>query len=139
MIVIFVLQVLALNARLKLSKDELRTGAFIVLHRWDDLGSQPQKHCQDLLCDTIGKEPKTKDKIVELLKYRGHRELLAAFQEWELPRFPVNGHRLLELGVPKGPALAKTLAAFRNKWKETGYKLNQEELLEYLDEIKKDL
>ena len=103
------------------------------------MGEDPMKYCQDLLCDTIGKEPKTKDKITELLKYLGRKDLLDSFHEWDLPKFPVSGHRLLELGVPKGPALAKTLNALRQKWKDTGYIYNQEELLGLLEEIQKNM
>lgn len=132
-------QVNALHARLKLSKEELRTGIFIIMHREDDMGPSPMKYCQDLLCDTVGKEPKTKDKICELLKYLGKGDILEQFNTWNLPKFPVSGVRLLESGVPKGPTLARALNGLRQKWKETDYKLSEEELLKYVDEVKKDL
>merc|ERR1712004_824873 len=132
-------QVNALHARLKLSKDELRTGIFIILHREDDMGNNVFKYCQDLLCDTVGKEPKTKDKIAELLKYRGCSDILEQFNEWNLPKFPVSGVTLLKHGVPKGPTLAKVLNGLRQKWKETDYKLNEEELLVYVDEVIKNI
>lgn len=39
----------------------------------------------------------------ELLKYHGNKDLLQKFREWKLPRFPVTGHKLIELGIQKGP------------------------------------
>ncbi len=91
------------------------------------------------MCDTVGKEPKTKDKIIELLKYRGMPEVLSDFVDWDLPRFPLSGHRLLERGVEKGPKLAKTLAALRQKWKESKYTYTQEDLLAFVDELKETI
>ena len=119
-----------------MSKDELRTGIFIINHRNDDPGTNKFKYCQDLLCDSVGKEPKTKDKISELLKYWGDSDTLDEFSKWDLPKFPVNGHKLIERGIKKGPMLAKTLNALRQIWKESGYTLTEDDLLDHLDKIK---
>jgi len=110
---------------------------FIIGHRGDDLGKDRLRYCQDLVCDAAGKEPRLKDKICELLKYRNCRDILTEFNNWIPPKFPVNGIQLLERGVPKGPALARTLDALRLKWKESGYTLTQEQLLDFLDEVRK--
>lgn len=130
-------QVHHLHERLKLSKNELQLGLFIIEHRGDDFGKDPFRYCQDLFCDAAGKDPKLKDKICELLKYRSCCDVLTEFNSWMPPRFPLNGHLLLERGVAKGPALARTLDALRLKWKESGYSLTQCALLDMIDEAKK--
>ena len=122
-----------------MSKEELRTGLFTIAHRGDDLGSNPLRQCQDLYTDTAGKEPKTKEKICELLKYLNKRELLKTFSEWEPPRFPVTGYNLIQMGVGKGPLFAKILNGLRQKWKESGYTASLDELLSHVEEMKKTI
>ena len=126
-----------MHERLKLSRNELQLGLFIVEHRHDDFGADPLRYCQDLFCDAAGKDPKLKDRICELLKYRNCRDVLHEFDSWTPPRFPVGGVRLLERGVKKGPTLARTLDALRAKWKESGYTLTEDQLLDMLDDVQK--
>ena len=130
------MQVYKMNERLKLSNNEVRLGVFIVNHRHDDFGSDAFMHCQDLLCDTPGNYGKTREDVCELLKYLGQKDTLDKFTSWELPKFPISGHKLIERGVKKGPILAKRLAALREKWKESRFTLTEVELMEYLEEVK---
>ena len=132
----FCFQVCKLNERLKMSRIEQRLGIFIVNHREDDFGENKLDYCQDLMCDISGKEPKTKEKIIELLKYLGYFDVLEQFNEWDLPKFPVNGIALLEVGVPRGPSLAVTLNGLRQKWKESRFTLTEQELIKFADEYK---
>ena len=119
-----------------MSRNEQRLGIFIVNHREDDFGDDKFDHCQDLMCDISGKEPKTKEKIMELLKYLGYFDVLEQFKEWDLPKFPVNGIALLEAGVPKGPPLAVALNGLREKWKESRFTFTEQELIKFADEYK---
>ncbi len=128
-------QVIKLNERLKMSREEVRLALFIINHREDVIGEDKMRYCQDLLCDTIGKERRTKEKICELLKYIGEKELLLDFGKWDLPKFPVNGIALLEAGVPKGPKLAKMIDALRQKWKESRYTFTEKDLMGFVPEI----
>lgn len=120
-----------------MSRNELRLGVFIINHREDNVGDDKLRFCQDLMCDTADKEPKNKEKIVELLKYLGHSDVLETFQSWDLPKFPVSGIALLEAGVPRGPKLAIALKALREHWKKSNYTFTEKELLELADEFKK--
>ena len=129
-------QVYKLNERLKMSRNEQRLGIFVVNHREDDFGDNKLDYCQDLMCDISGKEPKTKEKIIELLKYLGYFDVLVQFNEWDLPKFPVNGISLLEAGVPRGPSLAVALSGLRQKWKESRFTLTEQELIKLGDEYK---
>lgn len=124
------------HERVKMSRDEQRLGLFIIQHRGDDFGSDPFHHCQDLLCDTAGKEPRTQDRICELLKYLDNREVLKRFKAYTPPKFPITGYQLIEKGVPKGPIFAKILAALRDIWKKSNYTLSAEELMDYVEELK---
>lgn len=131
------LQVYKLHDRLKLSNMELKLGLFIVNHRHDDFGKDEFTYCKDLMCDTAGKEPKVKEKVCELLKYLGKRDLLDQVEAYEMPKLPVTGHKLIAHGIPKGKALGCALDFLRKKWKESGYLCTEEELLEHLEEFKK--
>ena len=119
-----------------MSKNEHRFGVFIINHREDDFGDNALHYCQDLMCDLSGKESKTKEKIMELLKYRGYFDVLEQFKEWDLPKFPVNGITLLEAGVPKGPSLSVALKGLRKKWKESRFTFTEQELIKFVDECK---
>ncbi|KAK7103102.1 hypothetical protein V1264_018065 [Littorina saxatilis] len=128
-------QVYALNKRLKMSKEEVKTSLFILTHRADPIPTPPLRYCMDLHNDTVAREPKVKDRISELLKYRGEAALLAEFQTWTPPRFPITGHDLFSKSVPKGPVFAKTLNDLRALWKESNYTLTKEDLLDRIEEV----
>jgi hypothetical protein len=38
--------------------------------------------------------------VCEVLKYKGKSVLLSEFEQWNVPRFPLNGNILKEKGVP---------------------------------------
>ena len=89
-------EMLAVHQRLKLSAFERDLGLFIVTHREDIPTPHPQplKPYQQLLADYRASKGVGRQFIVELLRYRGQHQLAAEFQEWKLPRFPVNGATL---------------------------------------------
>ena len=119
-----------------MSKNELRLGLFIIKHRDDEIGDNKMRYCQDLMCDTMGKEPKNKEKIVELLKYMGHLSVIGQFEQWILPKFPINGIALLEAGIPTGPELATALDTLKQKWKDSNYTFTEKELMELAGKFK---
>lgn len=55
---------------------------------------------QLLVVNSKGKTHDTKEWVCEVLKYRGDRTLLKEFEQWSVPRFPLNGYMLKEKGVP---------------------------------------
>ncbi|KAK6180846.1 hypothetical protein SNE40_008824 [Patella caerulea] len=131
-------QVYELDQRLKLSKEEIRLALFIIDKRSQDFEeSVPLKYFSDLIVDA--KEPKMKERILELIKYKGDTALLRTISEWSPPKFPITGHDLTQKNVPKGPIFAKTLNELRNIWKEKNYQITKEELLLELDRIVKQL
>ena len=122
---------------MKLSKDEQRTGLFIIQHRDDKLPADPFQYCEDLHCDTVIKNIKAKEHIMELLKYLGKRETLERFKTWQPPKFPLKGHKLLALGV-KQRDMSKILDKLRVIWKESHYTLTEEELAARVEELKNE-
>lgn len=128
---------MALHKRVKMSKDELQLGLFILAHRNDDFGAKPFDYFEDLICDMPGHPQKAMEKVDELVKYRNLRTVLEELASWTPPKFPVSGLKLAEFGVPRGKQYAKVLGFLRAKWRESRYTLGEEGLLEFVDEAKK--
>lgn len=61
------------------------------------------------------------------------------FPKTELPRFPISGHDLTQNEVPRGPKFTSTLNELRRIWKESGYKLNKEDLIEKIPSVLENL
>jgi len=121
-----------------MSNEEKELGLFIVGHRGDDFGVEPFEHCQDLVCDFHDSPARRKRQLCELLKYLNLRPTLEQVVDWSPPRFPVRGDQVLLAGVPKGPSVGKVLYYLQQKWKETRYKLDAEELLKFIEEAKQN-
>jgi poly(A) polymerase len=41
--------------------------------------------------------------------------------DWTPPRLPISGHRLMALGLPEGPRIARTIRAIEKQWVEDGF------------------
>lgn len=124
-----------LIARVKCSKREQEILLHIVWHR-DAATLYTSKDIQDHLVDMVIGNKRNKDISLlytcELLKYCGHTKLLKEIQEWEMPKFPVNGLLVGEKGVPRKKikfAMHDLLA----EWKKSNYTLGTDELLDTLD------
>jgi len=122
-----------------MSNEEKELGLFIVGHRNDDFGSEPFEHCQDLVCDFHDHTARRKRHLCELLKYLNLRPTLERVVDWVPPRFPVRGDQVLLAGVPRGPAVGRVLTYLQQKWKETRYQLDAEELLKFIEEAKQNI
>jgi len=128
-----------LRNRVKMSNEEKDLGLFIVGHRSDDFGVELFEHCQDLVCDFHDSPARRKRHLCELLKYLNLRPTLEKVVDWNPPRFPVHGEQVLLAGVPKGRSVGKVLSYLQQKWKESRYKLDAEELLEFIEEAKQNI
>jgi poly(A) polymerase len=64
-----------------------------------------------------------------------HRALLADAASWTPVTFPVKGRDALRLGVPKGPAVSRVLAAVERWWEDGDYRATREECLDKLKEL----
>ena len=118
-----------------MSTDELKTGLFIVNHRDKDPGSDKHKFYQHLLVGVSGKEPKTKNRICELLKYKGLHDDEEFIRNWKLPKLPINGQDVMDIVGKKGPITGKVLDELRRRWILSDFKLTKDELLSQIGEI----
>lgn len=110
----------------KLSNNEKRLGSFVAQHRHHGYSPDtPLKFYQDLLVDGT---PLTS--VRELLHYCGLDKTAEEVGEWTVPRLPVNGKDLKEVGFKAGPEFGRLLRTMRSRWKESYFTLSREELLE---------
>lgn len=123
--------VIKLDLRLKISKEEKNLGLFIMKHRRDLIKAidspEPLKPYQDFIIDS--REPDMNSRICELLKYQGEEHLLKEMQEWSVPSFPISGHDLRKMGISSGKEIGTVLQQLRDQWKKSGYQMDKEELL----------
>ena len=110
----------------KLSNREAKLGLFVAQHRAQAyIMDTPLKAYQDLLVDGY-----PLSLVAEVLLYCGREQLCRELQAWTVPRMPVNGHHLIEAGVPPGRSVGRQLNALLSRWKESYYTLNKQELLD---------
>uniref|UniRef100_A0A1I8JNE2 DUF222 domain-containing protein n=1 Tax=Macrostomum lignano TaxID=282301 RepID=A0A1I8JNE2_9PLAT len=89
---------------------------------------------QDLAALTSGKDPRTKQRVVQLLLYTGQAAtLLPTISQWWPPKFPVNGHSILSnwrLSIAgKGPILGQIIDLLRLEWRDSRYTADEATLL----------
>lgn len=112
--------------RWKLSNNEKRLGVFIVGHRKQAYQpDMPSKACHDFLVDGVPRRT-----AVELLHYCGRDDLARELQEWKVPKFPLSGKDLQTIGFKPGPLLGRVLRHLQDKWKESYFTLDRDDLME---------
>ncbi|XP_077181344.1 CCA tRNA nucleotidyltransferase 1, mitochondrial [Paroedura picta] len=126
--------VLRLDLRLKISKEEKNLGLFLLKHKnflvKASDAAEPLKLYKDYVLDS--REPDAVSKICELLKYQGEEDLLKEMQNWSIPTFPVSGHDLRKIGISSGKEIGIHLQQLRDQWKKSGYQMEKEDLLSYV-------
>ncbi|XP_046402301.1 CCA tRNA nucleotidyltransferase 1, mitochondrial [Ischnura elegans] len=127
------------HARIKLSAYERDLGIFIVNNRDIKEQSNPLRQYQTLLALSKFKQNDVREWIRELLKYKGNIPTLEEFDQWKLPKFPINGNILLEKGVPGGKKMGPVLTKLKEYWIENDFKTSPEELMEKLPEVMNEL
>jgi len=128
-------EMLKLNQRLKLSSYERELGLFVCMNREDKLCEDPLFPYQILLVKATRKENDIREYIEQILTYRGDTKLLSQFQEWEAPKFPINGHHLNSRGITGGRLFHHILEALKKRWINSNFTLSEEQLLDNFEEI----
>jgi len=85
--------------------------------------------------DAKSKPRDTRQFIEEVLRYRGQLDLLEQFQQWEAPRFPVNGHHLKEAGCAQGRLMSLVMDKLRDEWKRADFDIELDKLLDKIPEV----
>ncbi|CAD6229916.1 GSCOCG00006640001-RA-CDS [Cotesia congregata] len=122
-----------LHERLKLSAYQRDLAVFVTTHRDDELLPYPLYPFQCQLLKS-NKPMVTKEYIKEVIKYLGNFELLKPFEEWNPPKFPVNGHDL-KPHVTYPVLIAHTINALKDSWLLDGCKTSKEELMKRAPDI----
>lgn len=123
-----------MDLRLKVSKEEKTLGLFLVKHRDSLCKSEEEPASLRPFTDFIfdSREPDSKSKVCELLKYQGEDELLSELQRWTVPLFPISGHDLRKMGITSGKEIGAILQKLRDIWKKSRYEMDKDELLSHV-------
>lgn len=58
--------------------------------------------------------------------------ILSSLKNWEVPKFPLTGKDLLNLGFDEGKEMGESLKAAEEWWEESNYTPNKQEILEFV-------
>jgi len=58
---------------------------------------------------------------IDRLLLTGNAAAASNLANWSAPRLPISGGMLIELGIPEGPAVARTLKQIEERWIEAGF------------------
>ncbi|XP_068233160.1 CCA tRNA nucleotidyltransferase 1, mitochondrial [Palaemon carinicauda] len=123
-------------ARIKCSKREREILLFVMEHRDMAMRAESFKEIQDLVVDVVIGEKRNKDialsYVNELLKYAGKVDFQSQLNDWEIPKFPVNGNMISEKGVPR-KKIKYAMSDLICEWKKSSFTLSSDELLNLLD------
>ena len=97
----------------------------------------PVNNTNPLLQQLQGKEKNVLAYTLEVLKYRGDRDLFDELSRWQIPRFPISGKDLIAAGVPKGRGFGEFLDKLKDRWMESNFTSSREELLKTVTEMLK--
>jgi tRNA nucleotidyltransferase (CCA-adding enzyme) len=67
--------------------------------------------------------------VMELMKIQKRKEDFEAIKTWEIPIFPVTGGDLIKQGFKQGPDLGNQLKAMKQRWIDSDYTLEKEQLI----------
>nr|XP_045624573.1 CCA tRNA nucleotidyltransferase 1, mitochondrial-like [Procambarus clarkii] len=125
-----------LIARVKCSKKEQEIMLHIIRYRDFAIQATSFKEIKDHIVDIVIGEKRNKDiallYVSELLKYACRIDYLEQIKEWNVPKFPVNGHMVMEKGVSR-KKIKLALADMLKEWKKSDFSSSAEELLHTLD------
>ena len=116
----------------KICKKDMELGSFIVDHRRKVLSEHTElKYFQDLLVDGSRSE-----NVMQLLHYCDRLEYVGQLKEWVVPKIPLTGKHLINAGIKPGSEIGRLLRLAKDKWKESYYAMNTEELIHYVNSIR---
>lgn len=67
--------------------------------------------------------------VMELMKIQKRKEDYEAIKTWKIPIFPVTGGDLIKQGFKQGPDLGNQLKAMKQRWIDSDYTLEKEQLI----------
>lgn len=128
-------EVMKLHARLKLSNLDRDLALFLIQHREYKPCEKPLKPYQQLVvAQNANKCNVYREYVKEVLKYRGAVQLLNEFEQWVMPKFPINGNALKER-VPDRRIMGDVIIELKKIWVDQDFKLNDVQLLDFIPNI----
>jgi len=132
-------EVIKLHERLKLSNSDRDLAIFLVQHRECKPCEKSLKPYQQLvLLQQVKKYNILKEDVKELLRYCGAMQLLDEFEQWVIPKFPINGNILIKY-VPMKKMIGSVLIELKRIWIDADFKLTAEQLMEHVPSIVSEL
>ncbi|KYQ56083.1 tRNA-nucleotidyltransferase 1, mitochondrial [Trachymyrmex zeteki] len=132
-------EVIKLHERLKLSNSDRDLAIFLVQHRKCKPCEKPLKPYQQLvLLQQIKRYDILKEDVKELLRYCGAMQLLDEFEQWVIPKFPVNGSMLMK-HVPVKKMIGSILIELKRIWIDADFKLTDDQLIKHVPSIVSEL
>lgn len=128
-------EVVNLHSRLKLSNLDRDLAFFLIEHREYKPCEKPLKPYQQLVCaQNASKYNVYREYVKEVLKYCGAVELLDEFEQWEMPKFPINGNTLKE-HVKEYKMIGHVMVELKKIWVDKDFKLTDVQLIDHIPNI----
>lgn len=120
---------------MKCSSRHKQLGHFLLNHRYSiqpDDGSDPLSPYKTLILHATPTQQVILHRYaIELLKYQGHIDLLHQLQSWSIPTFPLNMWDLGQHGLLSTQQCSRCLRLLKEQWRNTGYRMNKDQLIEF--------
>jgi len=131
-------EMMKIRKRLRLSNADLSVGLFIIRNRaMDSSGENMMNKYEDILVSSYRKDKNTLQSFFEFIKYSGNIHVMKYFENYQIPKFPINGTLLKKETSLKGRALGEMMNKLFELWQHSRYQLTCEQLLEiYHQELK---
>ncbi|XP_065347466.1 CCA tRNA nucleotidyltransferase 1, mitochondrial isoform X1 [Cloeon dipterum] len=141
-------EALVLHKRLKLSAYERDLLLFITLHherKWsmkplNDNGEFYLRPYQAIVAMSRDKPKDTKEWTVQLLLHIGQPSMAQQIEDWEVPKFPVNGHMMKEHAPEiNGKQLGVLGQELRQLWTDSDFKMDAEDLVKHIPHLVEEI
>jgi len=128
-------EVMELHVRLRVSNFDRDLALFLIQHREYKPCEKPLKPYQQLVfTQNTNKYNVYREYVKEILKYRGAVELLDEFEQWTIPKFPINGNTLKE-HVPEQWIIGDVMNKLKRIWVDKDFKLTDAQLINHIPNI----
>lgn len=106
----------------KLSNEVYEFLKFGLDHRWKSFN---KKNVSEMLV----RNPRVRSLLSLLMDFNGNEGLKKFIESWEIPKFPVNGYDLEDMGIKPGKEMGSILNRLKTLWINSDYTLTKDELI----------
>ena len=131
-------EIMDVYTRLRLSAFQRDLALFLVMHREDKPCPNLLKPYQSIVLNSKFKLQDILEFVRELLRYKGALKLLEEFENWKIPKFPINGHHLKPY-VARGKMIGSVMSKLKNIWIENDFNMSQDDLVKLVPDIIADM